>query len=305
MCSYYINPYADYIVGIVLSIGAAAMFTFGAVFQKRGAEQLKEKGIDIKLSDRKSLITMIKNKIWLIGIILGSLGGLPYFASQAFIGVALTQPLQGTGLLMLVIAAVYYLKEKLKKEEIIGIVILILGPVFLSLSNVKDININLDFTKISFISSIVIFYIACIAGIGITYFMARKEIKPAIMLGINSGIFFGMGAISAQLGVFFLEMDAGLISILGAILGFSMIIIGNTIGTLIVNVAFQKGKAIRIIPVQGIGNLLIPVIGGVFIFLQAINNPILFIIGFLCQLAGGILIVRLQAKIQVSSEDNN
>ena len=183
--------------------------------------------------------------------------------------------------------------------------ILILGPVFLSLSNVKDININLDFTKISFISSIVIFYIACIAGIGITYFIARKEIKPAIMLGINSGIFFGMGAISAQLGVFFLEMDAGLISILGAILGFSMILIGNTIGTLIVNIAFQKGKAIRILPVQGIGNLLIPVIGGVFIFLQAINNPILFIIGFLCQLAGGILIVRLQAKIQVSSEDNN
>ncbi|MHA1271599.1 MAG: DMT family transporter [Candidatus Helarchaeota archaeon] len=302
MSSYYIDPMVDYILGIVMAIIASAMFTFGAIFQKKGADELKENGVEIKMNDIKTLITMAKNKIWLVGIILGSLGGLPYFASQALIGVTLAQPLQGTGLLMLVISAVYYLKEKLKLGELIGVSILIFGPIFLSLSNVQDIDIALEITDIGFISSILIFYVLCISGIIISYVLSKKDFKPSIMLALNSGIFFGMGAISAQLGVFFLEMNAGILSILGAILGFGMIIIGNAIGTLIVNMAFQKGKAVRIIPIQGIGNLLIPIIGGIVIFQQVVLFLNFFIIGVCCQLIGGILIVRLQAKMQETSE---
>lgn len=297
MSDFYFGPILDYIFGIILSIVAAAMFTGGAILQKRGTEQLSEKGIELNLANKDSLISAVKNRIWAIGILLGALGGLPYFASQILIGVTLTQPLQGTGLLMLVILAVYYLKETLRKQEIIGIAILIAGPIFLAFGGVQDIpsTLPMDFR---FILSLIIFYVLCISGIILTYYLAHKKYKPAAMLAVNSGIFFGMGAISAQIGNFFLELNLGIPSILGVIFGYLMIFIGNAIGTLVANMAFQKGKAVRVIPVQAVGNLLIPVVGGVLIFLQVVSNPVLFIIGLCFQLGGGLLIVRLQAKMQ-------
>ncbi|MHA1230358.1 MAG: DMT family transporter [Candidatus Helarchaeota archaeon] len=302
MSDYFFGPLEDYVLGIIMAILAAATFTLGAVFQKKGTEDLMLKNIEIKLSNVSSLIAMLKSKIWVLGIILGIVGGLPYVASQALIGVALTQPLQGTGLLFLVLVAYYYLKESLKKEEIIGIIILIIGPIFLSISNVGDVSQSFDITDPSAINAMLIFYGLCLSGIIITYVLAAKDIKPSEMLAMNSGIFFGMGAVSSQIGVYFLELNEGLISILGAILGFSMIFIGNGIGTIIVNIAFQKGKAIRVIPIQSTGNLLIPIFGGVLIFLQSVQYWSFFIIGVTCQLLGGLFIVRLQAQIQESQE---
>ncbi|TFF87356.1 MAG: hypothetical protein EU549_04885, partial [Promethearchaeota archaeon] len=197
MSDYYFGSFIDYSLGIALSIIAAGMFTIGAILQKRGTEQLTEKGVELNLSDMDSLITAAKNKIWIIGIILGALGGLPYFASQILIGVTLTQPLQGTGLLMLVIAAFFYLKESLRKEEIIGIIILIFGPIFLSLGGVQDIQktLPMDFR---FIIALIIFYVLCLSGIILSYLFASKGKKPAATLAVTSGIFFGMGAISSQ-----------------------------------------------------------------------------------------------------------
>jgi len=302
LSDYFFGPLEDYVLGIIMAILAAATFTLGAVFQKKGTEDLMLKNIEIKLSNVSSLIAMLKSKIWVLGIILGIVGGLPYVASQALIGVALTQPLQGTGLLFLVLVAYYYLKESLKKEEIIGIIILIIGPIFLSISNVGDVSQSFDITDPSAINAMLIFYGLCLSGIIITYVLAAKDIKPSEMLAMNSGIFFGMGAVSSQIGVYFLELNEGLISILGAILGFSMIFIGNGIGTIIVNIAFQKGKAIRVIPIQSTGNLLIPIFGGVLIFLQSVQYWSFFIIGVTCQLLGGLFIVRLQAQIQESQE---
>ena len=88
-----VSDAVNLILGVILAISSTIMFNLGMIFQKKGADEIGE----IKLSDAKSFSSLIKSKIWLIGFILGIVGGLPYFISLGLIGVAIAQPLQGVG----------------------------------------------------------------------------------------------------------------------------------------------------------------------------------------------------------------
>ena len=116
---------SNLILGVILAIGSTIIFNLGMVFQKKGADELGE----IKLSDAKSFGNLIKSKIWLFGFILGILGGLPYFIALELIGVAIAQPLQGVGILVVAFFAVKWFKETLKTPEKIGVVLLLISPI--------------------------------------------------------------------------------------------------------------------------------------------------------------------------------
>ena len=92
----------ELLLGISLGVIAAAFFSLGAVFQKKGVMEIPE----IQLSDVQSMKEMVKSKIWIIGLVLGILGGPMYMLSQAYIGVTLAQPLMGTGMIFTVIASI-------------------------------------------------------------------------------------------------------------------------------------------------------------------------------------------------------
>ena len=306
MSDYIIGPIIDYILGILCSILAATVFTLAAVFQKKGDEQIKEKGVEIKMSNLNSLITMAKNKYWMLGMFFGIIGFLPYAASQILVGVTLSQPFQSFGLLVLILTAIYYLKEKLRIEELVGIGVIIVGIIFLALSIVQDIQPTIiDYTGFRFIGTIMAFYILCIVGIVVTWIFFKRGFNVSICLGLNTGFFFGMGAISSQIGMFFFELNLGLISDIGLVLGILMIFVGNMVATLIVQIAYQKGQVSHVIPVQSTLNYLLPVLGGTIIFLQKITYLFNFIFGISLIIVGGFLISRIQAKMQeVPDEDN-
>ena len=96
------------ILGVVLALGATFVFNLAMVLQKKGADELGE----ITLSDAKSFGSLMKSKIWLLGFSLGIAGGLPYFIAMSLIGVAIVQPLQGVGILVIVFFAVKWFNEK-------------------------------------------------------------------------------------------------------------------------------------------------------------------------------------------------
>ncbi len=285
----------ELVLGISLGVIAASFFSLGAIFQKKGVMDIPE----LQLSDAQSMKEMVKSRIWIIGLVLGVSGGPMYMLSQAYIGVTLAQPLMGTGMIFTVIAGIKLFQENLSTFEYLGIGVIIIAPILLALGNVTKVSINL--LSIEFILGCLIYYIPCIIATVLCLIGAKKSEKLAVpFYALVSGIMFGMGAVSSQIGVEaiklwqFPEILIGIIFLIG-------FAVGNAYGTLVIQLAFQKGKIITATPIQSAGNLILPIVGGVLIFNQIILVPIFFYFGVVLILAGNFMLVRVQAKIEEMS----
>ncbi|NVM31949.1 MAG: hypothetical protein HWN65_24125 [Candidatus Helarchaeota archaeon] len=280
-------------LGYFLAILAGLMFTGGAALQKKGVQNLP----DIKMGDINTIMPMLKNKTWVIGTAIAVSGGIPYVASQSIIGIGNTQLLISIGLILLVVMAYKIFNESLGIMEYSGITLLITGTIFLGLSNLKPVEVTLSDPNF-FLNALIfylIFSIAIAAGL-IFYKFSDKGL--AKNLGINSGIWFGLGACSAQIGT--LGLVAGNLWIL--LIGYFILLLGNMVGTVVVNVAFQKGKIVVVIPLQSTGNYLIPAFAGLTIFGQVFHDQFFgwiffgLSLGFI--MAGVVLLSRIQAEIE-------
>ncbi|MHA1298230.1 MAG: DMT family transporter [Candidatus Helarchaeota archaeon] len=298
----------EYIIGIFLAIFSAFIFSLGAILQKKGVEEMPEIKFDNIVDSVKSFFG---NKTWVIGLALALGGGIPYAFAINYAGVALSQPLMGTGMLFVAILSVAWLGEKLKTTEKIGIAILILAPIFLSLGEVTNTAVSIADPNFHF--KFLVFYILCFVGIGLSFLFYWKSDKfVSENMALNSGIFFGAGATSAQLAIlaispwlsgplsiswdpFFFEFRLNADLFIG-IFGLMILLIGNSVGTYVVQIAFQQGKAAIVVPIQSTGNLLLPIVGGVLIFNQTIGNIVFFTIGIGLMLFGTVLLERLQAE---------
>jgi drug/metabolite transporter (DMT)-like permease len=280
------------ILGIFCGLLAGLMFTVGAVLQKKGVQDLPA----IQMSNVGSMKPMLKNRTWLLGIVIGTAGGLPYILSQWWIGIGYTQLLIADGLILLAIMASRMLKEPLGKLEYTGLSLIVAGIIFLGLAQLQAPKVTLS--EPNFIPSVLIFYapfwIAIAAGL---IFYKLSSFGAGKILAALSGIIFGAGAGFSQIGV--LGLNEGNWFIL--LFGFLILIIGTVLGTLVANVAFQKEKAVIVIPVQSAGNYLIPVVAGLVLFQQAfysIESGYWFWPSVACIMAGVFLLARIQAKME-------
>jgi len=288
------------ILGIILAIVATIMFNLGMVFQKKGADEIGE----ITLSDAKSFGSLIKSKIWLLGFILGIIGGLPYFIAMSLIGIAIVQPLTGVGFLIIAFFAVKWFKETLETPEKIGIVLLLISPLIITLGNVGPVQTSVFDPNI--LPPLIIFYAVFFSLIAITFILYKVSKKGiAIIVAITSGLFFGIGAISGQLMVEGLMpiITGGQVNWVLGIFGGVLIAVGNLWATFYVQIAYQKGQAAQVVPIINTGNLIIPIFGGVIIFGQVINNLFFFIPGVIIMFIGVSMLSRVQGGIQKENKE--
>ena len=100
----------------------------GTILQKKVVNSVKQ--------DEKFLKNLIKNPLWLIGLILQNcIGAIFFFFAQVFIGPTLIPGLMASGLIVLVIGSIKILGENLNFLEILGIFLMIIAIAFLGLSN--------------------------------------------------------------------------------------------------------------------------------------------------------------------------
>jgi drug/metabolite transporter (DMT)-like permease len=147
------------------------MFAIGVIFQKKGVQNLPE----IKMSSLKTITPMLKNKVWLVGIICATLGGAPYIASQHFIGIGYTQLLMATGLILFAFLANRMLHEPLRLMEYLGISCIIVGSLLLGLAQLSPPPSGLLLTP-GFIFQVIIAY-SIIIGLLILGLIIYKTTK--------------------------------------------------------------------------------------------------------------------------------
>ena len=235
------------------------------------------------------------------------IGGLVfYFLAIIFIGPALVPGLMAVGLIILALGSVKILNEKLGKEEILGILLMIAGVSFLGLSDLSIDVSTFNILDSGFILRIIVFTIVVLSLAIIFEVLRRKhERHKGFLMAIESGLILSLNTVWASPGTTVVThiIDGIIIEeeiIFGIIVGIILILI-VAIGITVGQISLKYGQANILAPLNSVPIQIIPIIAFFVIFLSTppnILSVIFMIIGFTLIIISSFLLSKRQAKLE-------
>ncbi|MCK5046679.1 MAG: hypothetical protein KAS22_08875 [Candidatus Heimdallarchaeota archaeon] len=260
------------ILAIFLQLISTSINYIGMTIQKKAATKIPKIGPDTGY--RKSLKNLIINKAWVFG--LGLNASSTFFAAGAFALASITiiQPLYGFGLIVLVIFIRFYLKEKINRLDIFGVLFGVIGIIVIGItarslpevSYTDMLDMFLDFRGI-------IFFAVFLSIALISYIVSEKTKKTTslVFLVISSAIWTSTQNIFNK-AVATAVRDAGF---KGAFFGEAwlytwsfvlLFLLVSIIGIIMLNIAYQQGHGVIILPIWTAMQVIIPVLSGIIVF---------------------------------------
>jgi len=217
-------------------------------------------------------LAFVTNWKWLLGFVLTVVGWL-FFVKATDLGeVSIVQPLMSVGDIFLVLLAITFLHERLGRVEWVGLALTVVGAVLLAVEATVIKQVAIAWPRL------VAFLALCAAGWLALFLAGRRSAGSEVPLAIAVGIGFGMGAVLTKLMTAYLTLGGQQLEssafLLNPILPF--MVAANVAGLALLQIAFQRGRASVIIPVQlAVANGLV-VIAGFLVFAEAIGPMRLF-----------------------------
>jgi len=285
------------LIGIAFALLAMSLFSLAPVLQKSALDRLPPLSF---LNFWKSLISLVKNRRWMLGFAVGCLGLIPYVAALRLVGVAVVQPLYGFGFIVLMTVSRFMLHEKLHPAARLALALLILMPVFIALGDVSGV--QYDITQPSTQISLGIFVPAILLTSGVLIFFTKKH---PIYWAVVSGALFGIGAVFAQMAISFLTLDElrstnsfhALIRNEDLMFSLAAVLIAvplNVFADYCMQVGLQQKTASRFMPMAQTINNAVAVAGGIVIFGQRVTHWPFYIAGIAMGIAGLFLLARFK-----------
>jgi len=260
------------ILAIFLQLISTSVNYIGMTIQKKAATKIPKIGPETGY--RKSLKNLVINKAWILG--LGLNASSTFFAAGAFALASITiiQPLYGFGLIILVIFIRFYLKEKVTRLDILGVLIGVSGIVVIGVTARSLPVVSYPDLLEMFIDIRGIIFFAVILSIAlVSYIVSEKTRKTTslIFLVISSAIWTSTQNIFNK-AVATAVRDAGFI---GAFFGEAwlyswsfvlLFLLVSVIGIIMLNIAYQQGHGVIILPIWTAIQVIIPVLSGIIVF---------------------------------------
>jgi len=286
-------------LAIVLTLIVAVMNAVGFVLQRKGQTLIPTKYKGIKL-----IIESIKTPIWVLGFLF-VIGKMPLYIYSISIGsLSVIQPFNATAILFLVIFGIFYLKETLRRWEIVGIIALTVGTVVIGLFYPENVAV-----PVADAGGAILFLGVCVALCVGLLFLKQRDVSMAFISGITMAMaVVFVKLISVNLGVDINLLDFGLdkklvlgifdpdlnIKIVSAMFYGAIITIVLSLLTLLF--AFRAGKALLVAPIELVSSIIMPVFAGFWIFAEIVNIPLL--IGIILSLFGAVLLSGVQVRVE-------
>ncbi|MCK5150946.1 MAG: hypothetical protein KAQ65_03855 [Candidatus Thorarchaeota archaeon] len=283
------------IIGIVLAVITSLFWNIAPVIQKEALEGMEK----IEAGEAtKHTMTLFKNKKWVTGFILSVLGGLTYLLATQMAGIVVVQPLMNVGLIALVILSSRRLGEEIDAQAGLGIILLILTPVFIAFGGVTEPVMFTDYL------TIIVFCVVLIIGIVIMIPASRK--LPILWAPITSFL-------QALASIFTQWFTLALFDAPDLIQGFingliPLILMGAftfAAGVYAVSIGLQRNPAARFNGIVGTVSMFAVIFGGTLIFAQLMTNFLFYGIGLGCGVIGVILLSRYQEMVEEAEDEEN
>jgi uncharacterized membrane protein len=242
------------IIGIIIGLAAYMMVNFGRGLQKMAIEGYKFKK---NLKSKNSWI-------WVFGSFLAIIYMFIQWIALLFAPINIIAPLEGVGLIVLILFSYFILNEDILKTEILGIILIISGIILVTAFNTNPRQIQLsDFNLVSFI--ITFSFLLLFESILIIISRFNQYKAAGLVIGFTAGTFMAFQTVSKRITAI---PDTSLKTIFSVS---TFIIALLTFFT--TQFAFSKSKANRVIPCFTSASITLSIIIGVI----ALNESIIII----------------------------
>lgn len=273
---------------VLTTLAATLLIQLGYFLWKLSAEgQPKIGGAPM----RRVLRALVTDWRWLLGFAATSVGWVLFVQATALGDISLVQPLMSAGDLLLVILAVVFLRERLLGVEWVGVLMTVLGAVALAWEAE-----NSHVTAFGGMRLTVLLGGAVAAGAALLL-VNRRSHRPEILLALVVGLCFGSGAaLTKALTVDFSAPGQSVISreiLFNPLL--LAVILANVLGLVLLQAAFQRGRASVIVPLQLAMANAVTVLAGLVVFAEHIT---------VLRAAGIVLIIGGTALLHLKPSSN-
>jgi hypothetical protein len=304
-------PIPETLIGIAIGLIATSLLNLSPVVMKTALNLMEP----IRASRPGHAIkSLLRSRRWLAGFTVAFVGGVFGIVSAQFLGVASLLPLLPFGLIVLVVFSVRVLHEKVGRRDAVGIILLVLIPVFLVLSNIGNITRNItDPLVLPLLVPILIALGACsVAMVLLEHVLPEKVhrwlalaayvfvlIAGNLLLQTVYSIFKagGIAPVEDVFRILELMVAGNVIAIVGVItaVGCGVVFL---LSTFFQQIANQRGRLTKVFTIGSTMTSLVSISLCLLIFDQPIGNIPFYLAAIACAIAGSYLLSHFQQPMQ-------
>ena len=248
---------------VLITLAATFFMQSGYFIWKLTAASLPQVG---RASWPEVAVGFIRNGRWMLGLFATIVGWLLFIKATDLGEVSVVQPLLSVGDVFLVLLAVVFLHERLRPGEWLGLAVTVAGAGMLAFEARVTLPSDIDWPRLA------LFLVGVMTLGGSLLARGWHSPRAELPLAIASGVGFGMGAVLTKLMTAYLTLRGQQLEssafLLNPILPF--MVLSNIVGLALLQVAFQRGRAAVIVPVQLSVINCIVVVSGYFVFSETI-----------------------------------
>jgi hypothetical protein len=274
----------DSVFGIILAVITSLLWNIAPIIQKEALSEMEE--IDAK-NPMKHTRALFAKPRWVLGFLMALVGGLTYLFATQLAGIVVIQPLMNIGLIALVYLSSKRLDEKIDLQAVVGIILLIVTPVFIALGGVSEPVMFADY------AGILLYSLVMIVGVGA---LAGGTRRIAILWAPITAFIQALAAQFTQWFTLALFGDANILQgFINALLPLILMGIFTAIAAVYtVSIGLQRNPASRFNAIAGTFSMFAVILGGVIIFGQVISEILFYGVGLTFGLIGVILLSKYQ-----------
>jgi undecaprenyl phosphate-alpha-L-ara4N flippase subunit ArnE len=280
---------------IALTVTASACMNLGLVLQKRGIVPQAQPVPHGPPKFRRSRHA----PIWYLGMTL-MVGGYGLYAAAVSARVApisLLQPLSASGLLVVALLAVVYLKERFDAGEWLGVGVLLAGVILLGLSARGPQHVSTGIETAPYLG---FFTVAVSLAIGVAFAAALIPGRAELLFGILSGVLFGTGYLNTKALALAIQDHRMALTILAACL----MAFGLVGGLVALQLGLRSGRALIVTAVNLVTNQVLVVVGGLVCLGETFPQETLPFSARIIGLGGILGGILLLARVGAGSTQN-
>ena len=260
------------VLAIFLQLFSTSVNNIGMTIQKKAANEMPR--INEEAGIFRSIKNMITSKAWMFGLLLNVVSTFLAAGSLALASISLIQPIYGFGLIVLVAFTHYYLKEKINRMDIVGVILGIIGIVIIGVTAKVQDPLSYDVLLDKLIDTPGIIFFSVFLGIALITYIISERVKKTIglvFLVVSSSIWTATQNIFNKA----VATAVGDLGIVNAFFGdgwlytwsfIALFLFVSILGVIMLNIAYQNGQGVVVIPIWTSIQVVIPVLSGIIVF---------------------------------------
>jgi hypothetical protein len=228
-----------------------------------------------------SVLLLLRNRRWVAGFAMESVGFLLYAAALALASLALVQSVTAGGIGVLAYVSAHVAHRPLTRRELTGVLLSVLGLLLLAVSLVGGSGEGSGGS-----TGTILLWLGLSSGVALVLILLRgRLLSTAVAYGVAGGLFFSVGDIATKVAT------QG-----GWRIGFVVpLILGYALGTSFLQLGYQAGGALT---VAGLATLLtnaLPIAAGTVVLDEPVPSGafgVVRVLAFVAVVAGAVLLAR-------------